>query len=124
MTATVQETLVPPQAPPEEVTTSGIVELGEGHGFVRVGGYRRGPGDVYISASTTRQHGLRTGDLVEGAARAADTKRNRAKNSQLVRVDVVNGRPAATVLARPRFDDWSVSGQRRSPSCAGRYAVR
>jgi transcription termination factor Rho len=101
--------------PGQSNTVSGIVDLGEGHGFVRVGGYRRGPGDVYVSASMIRQHGLRTGDLVEGAARAADARTSRAKNgaqknggaknAQLVRVDTVNGRPAEAARTRPRFDD-------------------
>jgi transcription termination factor Rho len=130
MTATVQETLIPPQVPPEATAVavgpgqsnavSGIVELGEGHGFVRVGGYRRGPGDVYVPSSMIRQYGLRTGDLVEGAARAADARASRAKNgiqnngaqknggaknAQLVRVDAVNAMSAEAARTRPRFDD-------------------
>ncbi len=105
MTATVQETLVPPQVPPDVTATTGIVELGEGHGFVRVGGYRRGPDDVYIAASVIRRYGLRTGDLIEGAAQAADARRNRAKNAQLARVDTINGLPPEAVRTRPRFDD-------------------
>jgi transcription termination factor Rho len=101
--------------PGQSNAVSGIVELGDGHGFVRVGGYRRGPGDVYVPSSMIRQHGLRTGDLVEGAARAADARASRpkngaqkngsAKNAQLVRVDTVNGMSAEAARTRPRFDD-------------------
>jgi transcription termination factor Rho len=105
MTATMQETLIPPQVPPEVRQLSGIVELGDGHGFVRTGGYRRGPDDVYISGNQLRQYGLRAGDLIEGTARMADSKRNRGKTSQLVRVDSVNGIAPELASKRPRFDD-------------------
>src|ERR1700730_7453010 len=59
------------QAPQEtsDVAISGLVELADGHAFVRASGYRRGPGDVYVSAGQIRQYGLRTGDWVGGAAR-------------------------------------------------------
>ncbi len=110
MTATVQETLIPPRIPPEATAVSGIAELGEGHGFVRVGGYRRGPDDIYISASVIRQYGLRTGDMIDGAARAGEAGSGRAKNGgaknvRLVRVDAVNGMPPEAARTRPRFDD-------------------
>jgi transcription termination factor Rho len=70
MTTTMQERLIPPQSA-GTIPVSGMAEIGDGHGFVRVDGYRRGPGDVYVSAGQIRQYGLRTGDLIEGAARAA-----------------------------------------------------
>ena len=66
MTAILQES-APPDA--SAVAVSGLVELADGHAFVRTAGYRRSAGDVYVSAGQLRQYGLRTGDWVEGAAR-------------------------------------------------------
>ena len=60
------------QSAPQETSAaavSGLVELADGHAFVRAAGYRRGPAYVYVSAAQIRQYGLRTGDWVEGAAR-------------------------------------------------------
>jgi transcription termination factor Rho len=106
MTATMQQTQIPPQVPPDDVIpVSGIAEVGDGHAFVRTGGYRRGPADIYVSGGQIRQYGLRTGDLIEGAARPADSKRNRGKTSSLARVDSVNGMPPELASKRPRFDD-------------------
>jgi Transcription termination factor len=50
---------------------SGLVDLADGHAFVRTSGYRRGPDDIYVSAAQIRQYGLRKGDLIEGTARPA-----------------------------------------------------
>ena len=114
MTATMQETketLIPPQIPPEASAVSGIVDIADGHGFVRTSGYRRGPGDVYVSGAQVRQYGLRTGDLIDGAVRPAtesDAKRGgRGKTASpaLNRIDLVNGRPPEVARGRPRFDD-------------------
>jgi transcription termination factor Rho len=102
------------QAPQEtsDVAISGLVELADGHAFVRASGYRRGPGDVYVSAGQIRQYGLRTGDWVEGAARPASApekngapsgSKGRGKYRPLARVDTVNGQPPG--LARPHFDE-------------------
>ncbi|HET9971207.1 MAG TPA: transcription termination factor Rho, partial [Streptosporangiaceae bacterium] len=78
---------------------SGLVELADGHAFVRAFGYRRGPADVYVSAAQIRQYGLRTGDWVEGAARPE----GRGKYRPLARVDTVNGQPPGPL--RPHFDE-------------------
>src|SRR5437868_15194959 len=102
MTAT-----MPQSAPPETLAAvSGLVELADGHAFVRAFGYRRGPADVYVSAAQIRQYGLRTGDWVEGAARPAgapESGKGRGKYRPLARIDTVNGQPPG--LARPRFDE-------------------
>jgi transcription termination factor Rho len=106
MTATMQQSHIPPQVPLDDVVgVSGIVDAGDGHAFVRTGGYRRGPDDIYVSGSQIRQYGLRNGDLIEGAATPADSKRNRGKTSSLIRVDSVNGMPPELATKRPRFDD-------------------
>jgi transcription termination factor Rho len=114
MTATMQETqetLVPPQIPPEATAVSGIADIADGHGFVRASGYRRGPADVYVSGAQIRQYGLRTGDLIEGSARQADARhaaraqRGKTGTPALIRVDSVNGRAPDAARDRPRFDD-------------------
>ena len=90
------------QSTPSETSAaavSGLVELADGHAFVRALGYRRGPADVYVSAAQIRQYGLRTGDWVLGTAGPA----GRGKYRPLARVDTVNGRPPG--LARPHFDE-------------------
>jgi transcription termination factor Rho len=97
MTATIQEKTIPPEQAP--VLVSGIVDLADGHAFVRTSGYRRGPDDVYVSAGQIRQYELRKGDLVEGAARP----QARGRFRPLARVATVNGRLPGQ--ARPHFDD-------------------
>jgi transcription termination factor Rho len=105
MTATIQESAAPPQV---GVQVSGIVDIGDGHAFVRTSGYRRGPSDLYVSAGQIRQYGLRLGDQIEGAAAAAPKAQangTRGKFRPLIRVDTINGMPAELARARPRFDD-------------------
>src|SRR6202034_4134030 len=53
------------------VSVSGILDIGDGRAFVRTSGYRMGRDDVYVSADQVRQHGLRRGDQIAGAARQA-----------------------------------------------------
>ncbi len=111
MTATMQETqetLIPPQIPPGVTAVSGIVDIADGHGFVRASGYRRGAGDVYVTGAQIRQYGLRTGDLIDGAAQHNDAKRGgRGKTGglALIRVDSVNGLAPEAARVRSRFDD-------------------
>jgi transcription termination factor Rho len=96
------------QAPPKSqesisyVPVSGIVDLGDGHGFVRTSGYRASAADVYVSAGQIRQYGLRPGDLIEGIARPVG---GRGKHGPLVSVEAINGRPPELARARPAFDD-------------------
>ena len=115
MTATIQETAAPPHVKqaPAAIPVSGIVDIADGHAFVRTSGYRRGPADVYVSAGQIRQYGLRKGDHIEGAARPNGTSPNgtgpngtgRGKFNPLVRVDTVNGMSPELARARPHFDD-------------------
>ena len=115
MTATIQETAAPPQVKqaPAAIPVSGIVDIADGHAFVRTSGYRRGPADVYVSAGQIRQYGLRKGDHIEGTARPNGTSPNgtgpngtgRGKFNPLARVDTVNGMSPELARARPHFDD-------------------
>ena len=78
MTATMQESAAPPRVKqaPAAIAVSGIVDMADGHAFVRTSGYRRGPADVYVSAGQIRQYGLRKGDRIEGAARLEGARTN------------------------------------------------
>jgi transcription termination factor Rho len=115
MTATIQETAAPPQVKQASaaIPVSGIVDIADGHAFVRTSGYRRGPADVYVSAGQIRQYGLRKGDHIEGTARPNGTSPNgtgpngtgRGKFNPLARVDTVNGMSPELARARPHFDD-------------------
>ena len=102
---------------------AGIVDLADGHGFLRTGGYRRGPTDIPITQSQVRQHALRSGDHIAGTAAARQDKPGQDKRGQdkagqgsqgrsrarqdmtLLTVESVNGRPAAEARNRPSFDD-------------------
>ncbi len=116
MTATMLQSAAPPEVKPAPaaIAVSGIVEMADGHAFVRTSGYRRDPADVYVSAGQIRQYGLRKGDRIEGAARSEAAPRSegarangtaRGKFHPLVRVDTVNGMSPELARARPHFDD-------------------
>ncbi len=52
------------------VSVSGILDARGNQAFLRSAGYRRGRDDVCVPNGLLRRHGLRTGDLVQGTARA------------------------------------------------------
>src|SRR5712691_11113435 len=119
MTATTQESAAPAQVKQavSAISVSGIVDVADGHAFVRTSGYRRSPEDVYVSAGQIGQYGLRKGDRIEGTARPDSARTNgtrtngtraneigRGKFRPLLRVDTVNGMPPELARARPRFD--------------------
>jgi transcription termination factor Rho len=136
MTITTQQRAAPSQDPDVRdaapVPVSGILDIRDDRAFVRVSGYRPGPGDVYVPLSRVRQHGLRRGDHIAGAARAAGdaradgaarpagtaeaprpgaedrpARRSKAagKFGALVRIDAVNGLAPEQARARPDFDE-------------------
>ena len=103
MTATMLQTAVPPEAKQAQaaISVSGIVDIADGHAFVRTSGYRRSPADVSVSAGQIRQYGLRKSDRIDGAARPDA----RGKSPSLVRVDSINAMPPELARDRPHFDD-------------------
>jgi transcription termination factor Rho len=124
MTTEAPPRTTPDQPAQEDALTQilGIVQIIDGHGFVRVGGYLPARDDVYVPAAQLRKFGLRNGDAIEGAATLPrsggqesqrDNKRNNRRNTgrdngrdkrpMLVRVDSVNG--AEPGRARPDFAD-------------------
>src|SRR4029077_19933894 len=82
---------------------AGILDVldSQGYAFVRTTGYLPGPNDVYVSLSQVRKHGLRKGDVIEGAVRQPRDGERREKFNALVRLDKVNGLDPEKSPARP-----------------------
>ena len=98
-------------APVTPVT--GIVDISDGRGYLRTGGYRRSPNDIPLTTGQVRQYGLRKGDEIEGTVTAAGKaggngsgSRNRQQNGPgLASVTAINGLPPDAAKQRPHFDD-------------------
>jgi transcription termination factor Rho len=120
MTAIAEETTQTAQQA-TAAAISGVVDLGDGRGFLRTAGYRRSTADIPITPALVRQYGLRSGDHIEGTAGGRQEKGQENKNQQgkaqqtkarpgnregrpLVTVESVNGLPAAEARQRPDFD--------------------
>ena len=87
------------------IPIAGILDVldAQGYAFVRTTGYLPGPNDVYVSLSQVRKHGLRKGDVIEGAVRQPRDGERREKFNALVRLDKVNGLDPERSVARPEF---------------------
>ncbi len=81
MTAIAEETTrTEPQA--IAAVISGVVDLGDGRGFLRTAGYRRSAEDIPITPPQVRQYGLRAGDHIQGTAGGQQTRTQQAKTQQ------------------------------------------
>lgn len=90
-----------PEAEPDAV--EGLVEvLPGGSGFIRLNPPEPSDDDVYVSAAQVRRCELVSGDRISGPRRPP---RRSERFASLVRVDTVNGRPAAELADGPRFED-------------------
>ncbi|MGH2888399.1 MAG: Rho termination factor N-terminal domain-containing protein, partial [Solirubrobacteraceae bacterium] len=86
-----------------EELVSGVVELlANGSGFVRVSPPDPSDDDVYISSAQVKRCELVSGDRVEGPKRAP---RRSERFASLIRIETINGRPAAELADGVRFDD-------------------
>ncbi len=85
------------------IPIAGILDVLENYAFVRTTGYLPGPNDVYVSLSQVRKHGLRKGDVIEGAVRQPRDGERREKFNALVRLDKVNGLDPEQSASRPEF---------------------
>ena len=87
------------------IPIAGILDVldSQGYAFVRTTGYLPGPNDVYVSLSQVRKHGLRKGDVIEGAVRQPREGERREKFNALVRLDKVNGLDPEKSASRPDF---------------------
>src|ERR1700731_5350498 len=81
----------------------GLLDVLENYAFVRTTGYLPGTNDVYVSLSQVRKHGLRKGDVIEGAVRQPKDGERREKFNALVRLDKVNGLDPEKSVGRPEF---------------------
>jgi transcription termination factor Rho len=90
-------------APDEEPVVEGLVELlPNGSGFMRVSPPDPSDDDVYISAAQVKRCELVSGDRIAGPRRAP---RRSERFPSLVRIDTINGRPAAEIAQGARFED-------------------
>ncbi|MCI6378546.1 MAG: transcription termination factor Rho [Clostridiales bacterium] len=86
----------------ESEPASGILEiLPDGYGFLRGHTLLPGKKDIYVSMAQIRRFGLRTGDYVEGKARA---QRDSDKFAALLTVEKLNGRDAEENPDRLSFE--------------------
>jgi transcription termination factor Rho len=91
------------------VPVAGIVDVLDNYAFVRTSGYLSGPNDVYVSMAQIKRYGLRRGDAVTGAVRAArdndsgQGSSRRDKYNPLVRLDTINGMDPEEARRRPEF---------------------
>ncbi len=87
----------------EEEIVSGVVELLQGgSGFLRVQPPDPSDDDVYISAAQVKRCELVSGDEISGPRRAP---RRSERFASMIRIDTINGLPAAEVADAARFDD-------------------
>ena len=104
---TVAEQTVAEQTVAEETVAEGVVELlPNGSGFVRVEPPEPSDNDVYISAAQVKRCELVSGDRISGPRRAP---RRSERFASLVRIDTINGRPAAELADSARFEDLPVA---------------
>jgi len=86
-----------------EETVEGVVELlANGSGFVRVDPPDPSDDDVYISSAQVKRCELVSGDRVAGPKRAP---RRSERFASVIRIETINGRPAAELADSVRFDD-------------------
>ena len=111
---------------------TGILEVQEQHGFLRVNGYLPSSADLYVPADLIRRHQLRPGDQIDGVAAAgtaASGRTGQAKANPLARVDLVNGQPPELQRSRPRFAELTPIHPRErllletGPGAAGTRAI-
>ena len=113
MTATAEETRISPTETPVGRPVQGVVDVTDGHGYLRTSGYRRSPADIPLTPGQLRQHGLRKGDHIEGTAvpreQASGSRNSKnardARISRLTGVTAVNGRPPDEAKLRPHFEN-------------------
>jgi transcription termination factor Rho len=85
------------------IPIAGILDVLDNYAFIRTTGYLPGSNDVYVSLSQVRKHGLRKGDVIEGAVRQPREGERREKFNALVRLDKINGLDPEQSRVRPEF---------------------
>ncbi len=87
----------------QSVLAKGVLEIVEdaNYGFIRQRAFHLGEDDIYVSMSQIKKFGLRTGDLVEGFARAP---RDQERYQSLVKIEKVNDQPYEEGARRISFE--------------------
>ena len=108
----------PPQPAEGERAVEGVLELlANGSGFVRLSPPEPSDDDVYISAAQARRCDLVAGDRVAGPVRPP---RRSERYPSLIRVDTINGVPAAELAEVTPFDELACGfPTERLPLAAG-----
>ncbi len=83
-------------------SASGVLEIMEGYGFLRVSNYYSGPNDVYVSIAQIRRFDLKQGDYIEGRTRP---RREGDKYDALLYIDRVNGIDPESIVPRVNYED-------------------
>jgi transcription termination factor Rho len=91
-----------PEQEVDEPVEGEVDLLPNGSAFVRVNPPEASDDDVYISAAQVKRCELVSGDRISGPRRAP---RRSERFASLVRIDMINGRPASEVAEGARFDD-------------------
>ena len=86
----------------DEIVAGAVELLPGGSGFVRVDPPEPSDDDVYISAAQVKRCELVSGDRITGPRRPP---RRSERFASLLRVDTINGQPAAEVADGARFED-------------------
>jgi transcription termination factor Rho len=77
---------------------AGIIDVSDRHAIIHTDGYGPGPDDVYVSTSQVQRYGLRSGDMVTGAAGQRPDRYN-----PLAHLDTINGMAPEEARGRPEF---------------------
>jgi transcription termination factor Rho len=94
------------ERPRDELVEGAVELLPNGSGFVRVNPPEPSDEDVYISSAQVRRCELVSGDTISGPRRAP---RRSERFAALVRIDTINGRPAAELADSARYEDLPAS---------------
>ncbi|MBR4492694.1 MAG: transcription termination factor Rho [Bacteroidales bacterium] len=85
------------------VDCEGVLEVGEGFGFLRSADYYYlpSPDDIYVSQSQIKLFGLKTGDVIQGSIRPP---KESEKYFPLTKINLINGKTPDQVRDRIPFD--------------------
>ena len=85
------------------VDCEGVLEVGEGFGFLRSADYYYlpSPDDIYVSQSQIKLFGLKTGDVIQGCIRPP---KESEKYFPLTKINLINGKTPDQVRDRIPFD--------------------
>ena len=110
MTAATEERQPRTAEIPRGTPVRGIVDLSDGHAYLRTAGYRRSAADIPLTPGQVRQYGLRPGDHLDGTAaprEQAGGSRGKpgASGLRLAAVTAVSGLPPDAARLRPHFEN-------------------